>query len=350
MIDLNLKLSKQFIFALLVVLLSGCTTLPRKGKVTFITEFELTGLCLRNNIEWQWDSFSHTVTLKGKDEDAKVIVGSNTAFIGEQAIVLSRPVIMEDSQIIVPADFESLVLNIIKRKIDRVTAQPRQGVREIIIDPGHGGKDPGAIGKSGLQEKNVVLDISKRLYKELKARGFKVSLTRDDDTFISLQNRTEIASQTNADLFISIHANSNTTRSVYGLEIYTLKNLDVLEKNEAQRNENHNRLFKELNMDSSNPDVAIIISDMLYSHKQEESELLAPYIAKSTSRYINARNRGAKTARFFVLRNTLIPAVLVEVGYISNPKEENLLSTGEYRQKIALGIAKSIVEFIHGEE
>ena len=310
---------------------------------------ELTSLCERYDIQWQWDSFVQTIALKGKVTDAKLMIGSDTVFTNEQVILLNKPVMMRDSEIIVPGDFELKVFNILKKKSEDKKGRVPVRIKDIIIDAGHGGKDPGAIGRTGIKEKDVVLDISMRLYKELKARGYNVHLTRKDDTFISLAKRTEIASNLNADLFISVHANANTTRSVHGLEIYTLKDLDALEMNEAQRKDNHRLLFNNLEMDRKNNNLNRIVADLLYTHKQTESTRLAPFMADNTSKYIRARNRGMKKARFFVLRNTLIPAVLVEVGYLTNPREERLLMNNQYRHKIAQGIVKSITEYIDGE-
>ena len=110
----------------------------------------------------------------------------------------------------------------------------------VVIDPGHGGKDPGAIGRSGVQEKKIVLDISKRLKKILLNRGYKVKMTREKDEFISLQGRTEIASKSMADLFVSVHANSSPVRSVHGLEVYAAEYLDFKSRNEEQRKKNQN--------------------------------------------------------------------------------------------------------------
>ena len=121
-------------------------------------------------------------------------------------------------------------------------------MREIIIDAGHGGKDPGALGRGNIKEKNIVLDIAQRLKKILKGRGIKVKMTRDRDNFVSLQKRTEIASRSKADLFISIHANSSPTRSVYGLEVFDAKHLNAKDKKEAQRKTNRRLMFGGLAM------------------------------------------------------------------------------------------------------
>lgn len=341
---------KRILLVGCLLVLSGCRTLPTEQIIAIPRSDELKTICQRHDIAWVWDGLSQVVTLKGAQEHAKVLIGSDTVFVGEQVVLLTEPVGMDESVIVIPPDFERRVIDLLKEaEADEDIRLPTR-IKEIILDAGHGGKDPGAIGKSGVYEKDVVLDITKRLYKVLKNEGYKVILTRKDDTFISLQKRTEIASQNNADLFISVHANSNPSRGIHGLEVYSLRDLDVLEKNEEQRKNNHLMCFKHLTMKQDNNELKGILADMMYVHKQKETKSLAPYVAKKTSRYIRTKNRGEKKARFYVLRNTLIPALLVEVGYLTNPKEEKLLKTGAYRQKIALGLAESITEYINGEK
>lgn len=221
-------------------------------------------------------------------------------------------------------------------------------VREIIIDAGHGGKDPGAIGRFGEQEKKIVLDISMRLKKILQNKGIKVKMTRARDEFISLQKRTEIASRSKADLFVSVHANSSPVRSVHGLEVYTAKYLGFKERNAEQRKTNQRLMFNHLSMKRGASGVEKIVSDMLYVHKQAKAETLAKQLAKKTAKRIKTKNRGKKESQFYVVKNTLIPAILIEVGFLSNPKESKLLQTSTYRQRVARGIAESILEYAHG--
>ncbi len=226
-----------------------------------------------------------------------------------------------------------------------VQAPPVLRIHEIVIDPGHGGKDPGARGITGLQEKDVVLDIAKRLKQILQDKGLKVMMTRETDDFISLQQRTEIVSQSKADLFVSIHANSSPAKNVSGVEVFSLKDLGYVEKNETQRKANCELMFETLAMKQGSKDLKIILEDMLYSHKQAQSLIVARNAAHGISQEVRAQNRGYKTSHFYVLRNTLIPAVLVEVGFLSHPREEKLLRTASYRQRIAEGLATGILEY-----
>ena len=217
-----------------------------------------------------------------------------------------------------------------------------------MIDPGHGGKDPGALSRNGYQEKVVNLDVAKRVRKILEENGVKVIMTRDKDEFITLPERTEIASRSRADLFVSIHANSSPARSVFGLETYWLRELSAQDKKEDQRVDNHRLMFKHLAMRKDSKDLDQMLSEMMYLYKQSEAQAFASSAAKNVTELTRTKNLGRKQARFFVLRNTLIPAVLVEVGFMTNRREEKNLKLTAYRQKIAEGLAKTILDYLNG--
>jgi N-acetylmuramoyl-L-alanine amidase len=171
-------------------------------------------------------------------------------------------------------------------------------------------------------------------------------MTRADDTFIPLEQRTELASGFVADLFISIHANASTTSRASGLEVYALKQLDWQEQKDPQRIKNHDILFSKLAMQRHDKAVENIVTDMLYSYKSSESFTLAQAISEEVGQETRARDRGVYKAGFFVLRNTLMPAVLIEVGFLSNPREERQLNSNQYREKIAEGISQSLRKYI----
>ncbi|MEI7999101.1 MAG: N-acetylmuramoyl-L-alanine amidase, partial [Candidatus Omnitrophota bacterium] len=217
-------------------------------------------------------------------------------------------------------------------------------VHTVIIDPGHGGKDPGAKGYAGVREKDVVLDIGKRLKELLSDAGLKVVMTRDSDEFISLNGRTEIATKAEADLFISIHANSNPARRTRGVEVYYVKTHDKRDLDEEQRLKNEKLFLKSLHATNSIM-VRNIVADMMYQLKIAESARLAMRIVHDTSSEIEIPNRGARHSRFFVVRNTLMPAVLIETGFLTNKQEEKKLNTSEYREKLAESIARSILTY-----
>ena len=340
----------------LTLFTSGCATVPG-GRITDSRKrVYLKDLCDRYSVPWQWDHISQTVDLKIEGVSVRILVGSNILLLGKEQVALNTPVTIDDSSVMLPHDFKIKVMDRFPKLFSakapaRVTKAPRvfRKLREVVIDAGHGGKDPGALGVAGMKEKTVVLDVALRLKRLLEAAGVKVTMTRKDDTFIPLPERTEITSRSKADLFISIHANSSPVRSVHGVEVYCLKDLGTLEKNEAQRQANHKLMFKNLSMKKGSLSLEDIVEDMLYTHKQSVSPALAENLANRVAQTAKTQDRGEKQSRFFVLRNTLIPAVLVEIGFVTNPKEGRLLKTDDYRQKIAEGLAKGILGYRDGK-
>jgi len=324
-----------------VLCLTGCATLPQAPKQPQEARIYLEDLCERNFIELDWDTVTQSVSLRFSGIQARGLIGSDLILVDERQIRLSQPLVREDQAIVVPPDFESKVI-VPLLEIPEVQAPL---MRRIMVDAGHGGRDPGAIGCHGLQEKDVVLDISRRLVDSLRQKGFEVTMTRATDDFITLERRTEIAAEQMVDLFVSIHANSCPTRYVDGVEIYYLRDLTWEEQREPQRKSNYSILFDKLSMDKNNEKVQEIVKDLLFENKREASRVFADQVAQDLSRVTSAENRGARQAGYFVLRNTLVPAILVEVGYLSNSREEGLLRKNSYRQAIAEGLANSIYSF-----
>jgi len=303
-------------------------------------------LCDKHHILWRWDSIAQIVTLKFEDREAKVLVGSNMALAGEKKIILSSPVKIVKSSVVVSPDFKRKILDhLLRKKVFKTGDYLVSKVSTIVIDAGHGGRDPGAIGTTGLKEKTVSLSIAKNLKNILKQYGIKVIMTRNKDEFISLKERTEIASLQSVDLFLSIHANSSKSKRASGVEVFALKELGFFQRNEQQRKENEKTLFTRTAMKQRDRNLNFIVSDMLYDHKDREDDLLANYVANKISKYIKARNRGYKKASFYVLKNTLMPAILVEVGFLSNPREEKRLRTKTYRNKISRALAQAILDY-----
>ncbi len=218
-------------------------------------------------------------------------------------------------------------------------------IGRIVIDPGHGGHDTGTIGPTGLEEKNVVLDVSLRLKKLLeKDTGCDVIMTRSDDTFIPLEERTAIANEKGADLFISVHANASSDKSARGIETYYLNftsNSDALEvaarENAASQESMHQ--------------LQDIIKKIAMTEKIEESQDFAKQVqrevyARVTKTSGAQRDRGVKKAPFVVLIGANMPSVLAEISFLTNPSDERLLKRPDYREKIATALYDGIVEYL----
>jgi len=247
---------------------------------------------------------------------------------------------------------EDMVGTLLKKEEEAFTFVPsprkvpgeKGKVYRIILDPGHGGKDPGAIGPTGLQEKEVALAIGKELARLLRREGLEVYLTRQNDDFISLDRRTEIANQLKGDIFVSIHANAGFSKKAIGVETFFNSRYGYGEgaKEVATR---ENAAFGSID---DSKEVKAIVWDLLQDQYRTESNELSHSIQKQLVQTSGLEDRGVKSARFYVLRGAAMPAALVEVGFISNPWEERILKKESFRNKIASGIFRGLMDYIQG--
>ncbi len=219
-------------------------------------------------------------------------------------------------------------------------------IGRIVIDPGHGGHDTGTIGPTGLREKDVVLDVGLRLRKLLEQKiGCDVVMTRSDDTFIPLEERTAIANEKAADLFVSIHANASRDRSARGIETYYLNftsNPDALEV-AARENATSQESVHQLQD---------LIKKIAMTEKITESQDFAHQVQRDLYRRIikvggQQRDRGVKKAPFVVLIGANMPSILAEISFLTNPRDERLLRKGDYRQKIAEALYQGVVDYVN---
>jgi N-acetylmuramoyl-L-alanine amidase len=218
-------------------------------------------------------------------------------------------------------------------------------IGKIVIDPGHGGHDTGTIGPNGLLEKDLVLDVAKRLGKQLERLGAEVVYTRSDDTFIPLETRTAIANQEQADLFISIHANSGDP-DARGVETYYLNFTSSHDALEVAAREN-------AVSEKSIHELQDLVKKIALKEKIEESHEFASDVQQAlysglAARNANIRDRGVKKAPFIVLIGANMPSILAEISFVSNPDDERKLGTPEYRQKIADSLYRGISKYVNG--
>jgi N-acetylmuramoyl-L-alanine amidase len=225
-------------------------------------------------------------------------------------------------------------------------------VKTIAIDAGHGGHDPGAIGRTGLREKHVTLDIAKRLAKLVGERlDCKVVMTRDRDVYIPLDERPAIAKTKGADLFVSIHINANRKRKARGVETY-IQSLRASDR-DAMATAAFENATSTKTLSQLDTELTRILKDLHTDNKQEESLQLAHAVQASLVGSIkpvqgHVVNLGVKRAFFYVLINTEMPSILAEVGFISNPEEERLLKKESYRQKIAEALFEGVKKYVEG--
>jgi len=233
-------------------------------------------------------------------------------------------------------------------RVTKRPALPQQlglGIRRVVIDPGHGGKDPGAIGPGGLREKDVVLKIAMKLEKRLQRDlGLETILTRRDDVFIPLDERTAIANTRRADLFVSIHANATRGRRTRGIETYVLNFATDEESMELAARENAVSTTKL-------SDLQYILYDLMQTAKIGESRALAEHVQGSVCnrldrKYSRIRNLGVKEAPFYVLIGANMPCILIEVSFISNKLEERRLRDERYLDELVSGITEGIALYM----
>ena len=217
--------------------------------------------------------------------------------------------------------------------------------RVIVIDPGHGGTETGAKGPEGTYEKDIVMGIARKLKAVLEGNTeVRVILTRDEDKLVALDDRTALANNNKADLFISIHANATIRGQAKGAETYFLsatatddeaRNIAAIENNAIGLNQ----------VPGVDDDLKLILWDMAQTEYLEESSQLAETIQQELNAALSISNRGIKQAPFRVLMGAMMPAVLIEVGFINNPAEEKMMKDADYQMKIATTIYRSIQKF-----
>ncbi|MFA5338566.1 MAG: N-acetylmuramoyl-L-alanine amidase [Candidatus Omnitrophota bacterium] len=348
------------IFAALLLFTAGCATAPRMGeirgalssqavKIDGKSYIPLTLIAGYYQARCEWDPVARRADLIKENKIFAFYVGMDYAAINGKPERLSSPVVFYEGSAAIPADF---AINSIARVLSppRITG-PRPPVtqkylvRKVVIDAGHGGNDPGAVGRTGLKEKDLVLDVARRVKEQLNENGVDVVMTRDRDRFIPLEKRSQIANENNVDFFVSIHANSARLKGAKGFEVYYLSTAVDDNARAVEAAENSFLKFDDSSFQRRNTDLEATLWDLVYTENREESIELARNISKSVDASTSLYCRGVKSARFYVLKGAQMPAVLVEIGFISNPAEEKDLKSASCREDVASAIAKGILNY-----
>jgi N-acetylmuramoyl-L-alanine amidase len=314
----------------------------------------LTLICDAYGIDWRWDSSSMSVDLNKGRTGIKMRVDEYRVCIDDAVNIQEKPVVMHKGAVCVPVEFLRTIFNrfypgapaALPVEAGRSAPPPSPAVshykiKKIVLDPGHGGYDPGAIGRDGIKEKYITLDIAKKVANLLEEEGITIVMTRDDDTFIPLWKRVDIANRSNAGLFVSIHANASVARRLKGFEVYHLsEDLDDSARAAAVAGEHAMKFGSD-----SIYRYTDTLNEILWDLELTENRRSAIALGNDVLDNIDVSKRDIKNARFFVLKGTRMPAILVEVGYISNSEECARLGSGEYRSQIAGKIARGIIGF-----
>lgn len=230
--------------------------------------------------------------------------------------------------------------------------EKRRAGRVIVIDPGHGGVDPGTTGYRGSREKNITLAVARAVKARLEAKGrYRVVLTRERDIFLRLRSRVETARSAGADLFISLHADALKNRKVHGAAVYTLSEVSSdKEAAELAARENKADVIAGVDLTHENPVVANILIDLAQRETMNYSAQFATLLVAQLRRTGKTLRNAHRFAGFAVLKAPDIPSVLIEMGYLSNPKEERLLRQPAYQRKLADAIARAMDRYFEARK
>jgi N-acetylmuramoyl-L-alanine amidase len=242
----------------------------------------------------------------------------------------------------------------VSRPAGSAAARPAAGPRVVVIDPGHGGRDPGKVGPNSLRESDVTLMVAQRLATVLRERGYEVHMTRTTDTFVPLAERTRLANQWQAgrpgSVFLSIHANSFTSANVRGFETFFLSEARTEDERRVAEMENAVIRFEDNPQRPAGNGLDQILLNLHSEYLTRASHDLAAIMQDRMAAFHPGPNRGVKRAPFYVLVGAVMPAVLIETAFISNREEANLLGSQSFQQRLAWGIADGVDEFFRRNE
>ncbi|MCB5224540.1 MAG: N-acetylmuramoyl-L-alanine amidase [Candidatus Cloacimonadaceae bacterium] len=284
------------------------------------------------------------------------LLNSSFYSFGENVFNMQYPFLQDGDEHYLPAHFFKNCLprhfpatvQLVDDVLQMPTPQDR-GVLRVVLDPGHGGKDPGAVGKNKVREKDLNLSVALFLRTMLQQElGVEVLMTRSEDVYMSLSSRTKFATDRKADIFVSIHTNASTNRSAKGIETYYLSTRSTTDSRAVEALENGVvELYEGAEAQKKYDALDFILSDMSQTEYLESSNTLASLVQRNMVSGSQGKDRGVKQANFYVLRGAFMPAILVEMGFISNPEEEALLANPEYQERMARTIFEGIKRFKH---
>jgi len=350
------KYFSSFFLLGFTILFSSCATTPsprawnevtqRIGPVEYVALMDACDLLKMN---YEWDALTKKHILYKNSNYLSFMTNDRNISINGNIRTLSVPPRVVNGVLMLPRELAEMPWWKQKENFWKEVKAVYPGssfmVDKVVIDAGHGGKDRGAPGLFGLDEKNIVLEIAKKLEQKLRAMGIDTVMTRTDDTYLTLPERAWVANNSGADLFVSIHANSAPDRSVQGTEIYYLSET-------VDDDERANQMVIDYgNTVEVNPDLPNKRSgdptlwDIINTENRQESIELARAINSSLKRYASIKSRGIKSAGFFVLKWTDKPAILVETGFVTNRQEVRQLADPAYQDQLAGLIAEGIMAY-----
>ncbi len=322
---------------------------PTLVRVDGIAYLDLKVFSAAHNLFYSWDPLTKNATVDLAGKKFRFHVGSEyflsqgrLASMDQKARVWQGKILVGDSL----RAFLTPTAPVPSAQVISQAQTPLQHrIRRIVVDAGHGGKDSGAQSSHGLNEKRLVLDIARKVRDELKQHGVEVIMTRDSDVFIPLPGRAEIANQSGADLFVSIHANASKTRTLRGFEIYTLSEATDDFALAVERSENSVMRFESNQPKILNNQLKTILWDLKETANRSESLKLAQFVSNAVDKRVEISAKRVKSANFYVLKWTECPSALVEIGYITNRYDLRRLQDPVYKREMAQAIAQGILGY-----
>ncbi len=379
---MELKHKLLFIFTLVLFLpcLLFSATSPQRDTID--TEYiPIVPVIEHLGLDFEFHPSTGILTVGNRQGSVSFLTGRKEVFVNGRIEILSKRAYMEEGEVFIPSDgIDKMIRVLLRQKVqweykgghftvrrigepeersapdsrgERV--QPRRRyeyeIQTIVIDPGHGGRDPGGVGFNGIEEKDIVLNVAEELKRELlkKNRYIKILITREMDEFVSLEERGRIANDTEPDentIFISIHANASFNKNTSGYETYFLS-LDPIDEAARDVASMENSVLS-YETDNYSDYLSEIINRIVDVEYRRESMKLAENIQKSLRGTIgsDSTDRGVKSAFFYVLKASKMPGVLIEIGFLTNKDEVLKLVQSDYQKRIARGIAEGINDFI----
>lgn len=289
-------------------------------------------------------TLSDRIELIGKDIHIALVPGLSFARMGNQNISLQEPVYYRNGELVIPDEIVRALPLLAQRKAPAPRVVVHKG-KTVILDPGHGGRDPGAIGYGGIREKDVNLQIAYRIYQVLRARGVHVIFTRTRDTFPSLQQRADLANRTPNSIFVSIHANAVGNSQANGIETFVLSNR-ISDADRARKASSQYQL-KSGNGDWLSDSGQTARMERISQVARDQSDDLAQFVHGQLVYASGQSNRGIQRKNLHVLReNFFSPAILVEVGFLTHPATARILRSTPHRNRMADGIAQGILQYL----
>ena len=318
------------------ILLCGCSTSYYSVKTSGYSKdnfVSIDSFCKSNKLQYSFDTIDDMVRLHSDDKEIRMLLNSRLGYFNGSIFNVKSAPFYSKGTIFIPRKLQEII------SVSKISDfKPVYNIKTIVIDPGHGGKDPGAVSPTGFYEKTVNMKVAQYLKKDLEKKGFKVILTRYKDVYLTLQQRVDVAKNHDADLFISIHANSNRSRYVSGIEVYYLSPSRLNSQQRAVKLAKTGTIWpKKVPFDAR-----VILWDMLLT-KNYGLSVECAHNLYFTFKKLGFKVKPPRQAPFYVLRYAYVPSVLVEIGYLSNKYEEKILRKTYYQKQIADTIASSVV-------